>query len=65
MPRSSRGASNSPGASSTVRPWPSTSRAPRPEEITEKLNEVCEAVDTKPDAFLRAAAGHVLKDSEW
>ena len=36
-----------------------------PEAITEAMNRVCEAVDTRPDPALSAAARRVLQRTEW
>ena len=33
--------------------------------ITEAMNRVCEAVDTRPDPALSAAARRVLQRTEW
>jgi predicted transcriptional regulator len=36
-----------------------------PEAITESLNRLAAGLDTRPDEFTAAAAGHVLERSEW
>lgn len=35
------------------------------DEVTEAMNRVLEAVNTKPDTFTRTASRKVLKRSEW
>jgi metal-responsive CopG/Arc/MetJ family transcriptional regulator len=35
------------------------------EAVTEAMNKVCEAVDTRPDRGLSVAARRVLQRSEW
>ena len=36
-----------------------------PDEITETMNRVCEAVGGEEDAFLAAASRRVLENVEW
>ena len=36
-----------------------------PDEITETMNRVCEAVGDEEDAFLDAASRRVLHNVEW
>jgi metal-responsive CopG/Arc/MetJ family transcriptional regulator len=36
-----------------------------PDEITDALNRVCDAVGDEPDEFVTAAARRVLENSEW
>ena len=36
-----------------------------PDEVTEAMNRVCDAVGTDRDEFLRAAGSHVLERTEW
>ncbi len=36
-----------------------------PEAVTEAMNKVCEAVDTRPDPAVSAAAKRVLQQVEW
>ncbi len=36
-----------------------------PEEITEAMNRVADAVDTRADGFLRTAARRILERTEW
>jgi metal-responsive CopG/Arc/MetJ family transcriptional regulator len=36
-----------------------------PEAVTEAMNAVCADVDTRADAFLRAAASRTLERTEW
>ncbi len=33
--------------------------------ITDRINAVCDEVDTRPDSFLREAARRVLDRTEW
>lgn len=36
-----------------------------PDQVTEAMNRVCDAVGEQPDAFARRAARNVLKKSAW
>lgn len=36
-----------------------------PEAVTEAMNKVCEAVDTRPEPVVSAAARRILKRVEW
>ncbi len=36
-----------------------------PDAVTKALDEVCEGVPTKPDAFVAAAARRTMKRVEW
>ncbi|MGH7772011.1 MAG: hypothetical protein ACREQA_07200 [Candidatus Binatia bacterium] len=36
-----------------------------PEAVTEAMNKVCEAIDTRPDPAISAAARRTLKRIEW
>lgn len=36
-----------------------------PDEVTEAMNRVVDAVDTRPDHFVRAAARRTLAKTEW
>lgn len=36
-----------------------------PEAVTEAMNKVCEAVDTRPDQAVSAAAKRTLQQVEW
>jgi len=36
-----------------------------PDAVTEQMNQVCERVDTRPDAFVTTAARRVLERAEW
>ena len=36
-----------------------------PEAVTETMNKVCEAIDTRPDPSISAAARRILKRVEW
>jgi metal-responsive CopG/Arc/MetJ family transcriptional regulator len=36
-----------------------------PEAVTEAMNSVCEAVDTRPDLAISAAARRTLESVEW
>ncbi len=36
-----------------------------PEAVTEAMNKVCEAVDTRPDPAVSAAAKRTLQQVEW
>jgi predicted transcriptional regulator len=36
-----------------------------PEAVTEALNELAKALDTRPDGFTAAAARRTLERSEW
>jgi metal-responsive CopG/Arc/MetJ family transcriptional regulator len=37
----------------------------QPEQVTEAMNRVCEALDTRPDGFVSAAARKVLEKTGW
>jgi predicted transcriptional regulator len=36
-----------------------------PEDVTDAMNRVCDQVDSRPDAFVAAAARRALERSEW
>jgi metal-responsive CopG/Arc/MetJ family transcriptional regulator len=36
-----------------------------PDETTDTMNRVCDAVDTRADQFMRAAAGRILRGTAW
>jgi metal-responsive CopG/Arc/MetJ family transcriptional regulator len=36
-----------------------------PESITDRINAVCDEVDTRPDPFLTEAARRILERTEW
>lgn len=36
-----------------------------PDTVTERINEVCDEADTRPDPFLTAAARRILAGSDW
>jgi metal-responsive CopG/Arc/MetJ family transcriptional regulator len=36
-----------------------------PEAVTDAMNRVCEAVDTRPDPAISVAARHALEQVEW
>ena len=36
-----------------------------PDAVTEAMNRVCEAVDSRPDPLVRAAGRRVLEQSDW
>lgn len=36
-----------------------------PDTVTERINAVCDEVDTRPDPFLTEAARRVLAETEW
>jgi len=36
-----------------------------PDEVTEAMNRVCDAVDTHADRVVSGAASRVLEDTEW
>lgn len=35
------------------------------DSVTEQINAVCDEVDTRPDAFVAAAARRILERTEW
>ena len=36
-----------------------------PEAVTDAMNRVCDAIDTRPDPAIFDAAKRILKDVEW